>query len=179
MREPEAFSHAQSASPNGSENLEFCQSTSTAFLAALPLYGRRWMSRCQLSLEEVLGFTCFMHTPYAPGQRLSRWPSLDQAPQESYALREGLPFKGLGDELVERCLHSAHTSSHLFPFRGQRQRHHPAVRCGWHAFDEVCLDQPVDQSTWAAALTDEQLTQCNQRQRLMLLKHSQHLCLRG
>ena len=37
-------------------------------------------------IEEVLGFARFVHTPYAPGKRLSRWPSFDQAPQEGYAL---------------------------------------------------------------------------------------------
>ena len=43
-------------------------------------------------IEELRGFTPFVHTSYAPGKRLSRWPSFDQAPQEGYAIREGLPF---------------------------------------------------------------------------------------
>jgi hypothetical protein len=37
-------------------------------------------------IEEVLCIACSVHTPYAPGKRLSRWPSFDQAPQEGYAL---------------------------------------------------------------------------------------------
>ena len=37
-------------------------------------------------IEELRGFTPFVRSPYAPGKRLSRWPSFDQAPQEGDAL---------------------------------------------------------------------------------------------
>ena len=37
-------------------------------------------------IEELGGFTPFVRSPYAPGKRLSRWPSFDQAPQEGDGL---------------------------------------------------------------------------------------------
>src|SRR2546426_9529814 len=43
-----------------------------------------WPLFLEKLIEELRGFARFVRTPFAPGKRLSRWSSLDQAPQEGY-----------------------------------------------------------------------------------------------
>lgn len=101
-------------------------------------------------------------------ETLERWKLLPDGCQESlsrdvvvHLLNLRIAGGGRGHTkrakhgLVKRCFNSPHLSRHPFPCVGQCQRHHPVIRRRWRTFDEVRLDEPIDQPAQAATLTDK------------------------